>query len=167
MNLFATERLSLREITSGDAGFVAELLNTPKFLKYIGDRGVRSSTEAAEFIETRYRQSYIDHGYGLYAVDQLADRSTIGICGYVRRESLAGPDLGFAFLPAYERRGFGFESASATLNYGRDQLGFHRVFAITTLYNDASVALLYKLGFTFDCLMDDGVAAIKRFAIDL
>ena len=38
-----TERLTLREITVDDAELINEILNTPKFLQYIGDRQVRTA----------------------------------------------------------------------------------------------------------------------------
>ena len=73
MKVLETERLTVRELSAAtDAGFICALLNSPKFLKYIGDRGVRSPEAAAEFIETRYRQSYRDHGFGLYKPKQFA-----------------------------------------------------------------------------------------------
>lgn len=143
----------MRELIVDDAEFINEILNTPKFLQYIGDRQVRTSEQAAEFIESRYRQSYVDHGFGLYAVE-LKDGTPIGMCGFVRRETLQGPDLGFAFLPEFERNGYGRESATAMLEYARSELGFDTVFAITSLDNDASGRLLAKLGFKFDRLID-------------
>ncbi|CAN5169524.1 hypothetical protein BH20ACI2_BH20ACI2_02680 [soil metagenome] len=128
MNILETDRLILREIDSAvDAEFIFELLNSPKFLKFIGDRGVRSTGESSVFIDERYRQSYREHGYGLYTVQRRDDGIAVGMCGFVRRESLSGPDLGFAFLPEFERMGFGRESASAVLKYGRDKLGFDSV----------------------------------------
>lgn len=142
-----TERLLLREIVETDEGFVNKLLNSDSFIKYIGDRGVRNDTDAAKFIRERYRQSYADNGYGLYAVILKASGLPIGICGFVRRDSLPGPDIGFAFLPEHERKGYGYESASASMAYGRKSLGFDTVYAITSPGNDASEKLLGKLGF--------------------
>lgn len=169
MTIVETHRLSLRELEAGrDAAFTCELLNTPKFLQYIGDRGVRSVEQAAEFVETRYRASYRRHGYGLYAVDVKAGGETAGICGFVKRDMFDFPDIGFAFLPNHESKGYGFESASAMLEYGRDTLGFSRVLAITSPGNDVSVKLLEKLGFEFKGLhqmsADD---TVKLFQKDL
>lgn len=64
MKLIAqTERLVIREMDSAlDAESVFALLNSPKFIKYIGDRAVRSVEQAGDFIESRYRQSYRDNG---------------------------------------------------------------------------------------------------------
>lgn len=159
----------LREIDSAvDAEFILELLNSPKFLKFIGDRGVRSIEESAVFIDDRYRQSYREHGYGLYAVERREDGMAVGVCGFVRRESLSGPDLGFAFLPEFERMGFGLESASAVLQHGREKLGFESVFAITTPDNEASIGLLEKLGFTFTGLIDSPEnEKLRLFVCDL
>jgi RimJ/RimL family protein N-acetyltransferase len=68
----------------------------------------------------------------------------------VKREGLPNPDLGFAFLPRFEKNGYGFESAAAVMKYGRETLKFDEIMAITTLDNDASGRLLAKVGFKFD-----------------
>ncbi len=150
MQIIETDRLILREIDSVfDAEFILELLNTPLFLKYIGDRGVRNGNDAREFIESRYRKSYREHGYGLYAVVLKDNGPAIGMCGFVRRDTLPGPDIGFAFLPDHEKKGYGFESAKAMMEYGFEVLGFDEVFAITTPDNESSGRLLEKIGFSF------------------
>jgi RimJ/RimL family protein N-acetyltransferase len=162
-----TERLVLREITTDDAAFLLELINTPKFHRYIGDRGVRTVEAARTYLDERYLASYREHGYGLYAV-RLKNGTPIGNCGFVKRDVFEFPDIGFAFLPEYESQGYGSESAKAVLDYGRDVLGFTRVLAITSPDNDASVKLLEKLGFAFQTLyqMDAG-DTVKLFQKDL
>src|SRR3954471_1527541 len=128
MQILETGRLALREIDSAtDAEFILELLNSSGFIKYIGDRGVRTRDEAKDFIETRFRKSYTDHGFGLYAVDLKAEEAPIGMCGFVKRDGLPSADLGFAFLPQFEKQGYAFESASAVMRYGRDVLGLGQV----------------------------------------
>ncbi len=162
--ILETERLGLRKLDSAlDAEFIFRLLNTPKFLKFIGDRGVRSIEDAVAFIDEGYRQSYRDHGYGLYVVELKQSGTQVGMCGFVRRETLPGPDIGFAFLPEFEGKGFGFESAEAVMRYGQETLGFTEVFAITSLDNTASGRLLEKLGFKFDDLIENGDETIKLF----
>jgi RimJ/RimL family protein N-acetyltransferase len=151
VKIVETKRLNLREIDSAiDAEFIFELLNTPKFIKFIGDRGVRSVEQASEFIEKRYRQSYRDHGFGLYTVELKTDSTSVGVCGFVKRDHFEFADIGFAFLPAFESKGYGFESAHAVLDHGREKFGFTTVLAITSQDNDVSGKLLEKLGFYFD-----------------
>ena len=168
MIILETERLVLREIDSAiDAEFIFELLNSPKFLKYIGDRGVRSIADSAEFIETKYRQGYVDHGFGLYAVERKSDNVPVGVCGLVMRDSLPGPDIGFAFLPEYERMGYGYESGAAIVDHARNVHGFSELFAITTVDNEASGLLLEKLGFTPAGMVDEGTESLRLFRKDL
>ncbi len=163
-----TDRLTIREMDSAkDAEFIFALLNSPKFIEFIGDRGVRSVDEAAKFIDDRYRRSYRDHGFGLYTVEVKTSSTPVGVCGFVKRDSLPGPDLGFAFLPLYEGKGFGTESARAVLNYGREKLKFTRVLAITTLNNEASRNLLSKIGFVFESKLQTETETLNLFSIDL
>ncbi|HQY67826.1 MAG TPA: GNAT family N-acetyltransferase [Pyrinomonadaceae bacterium] len=169
MKLIAeTQRLVIREMDSAvDAEFIFAILNTPKFIRFIGDRGVRSVEQAEDFIEDRYRQSYREHGFGLWTVT-LKHGVQIGMCGFVKRPHLDHADLGFAFLPDYERQGFGFESASAILKVGKEELNFSTVLAITSLENKASGNLLKKLNFNFNGIetMPDG-EQLKIFSTTL
>lgn len=164
MTILETDRLVLRELEpERDAAFVNELLNSPKFLKYIGDRNVRSDEDAARFIDERYRASYRDHGYGLYAVD-LKGGPAVGMCGFVKRAYLEHADIGFAFLPEHEGRGYGFESATAMMDHGRSFHGFTNVFAITSLDNEASAGLLTKLGFADDGVIEPENEKLRLFS---
>lgn len=167
MKILETERLLLREINADDDAFTLDLLNQPSFIKYIGDRGVRDIDGARDFIESRYQKSYRDNGYGLYVVElKAAEAEPIGVCGFVRRDTLPGPDIGFAFLPQHEKKGYAYESAAAVMKYGRDNLGFTRVLAITTTDNDASGRLLEKLGFGFDKLFESNGETLKLFSFE-
>ena len=161
--ILETERLVLRELVADDAAFINELLNTPKFLKYIGDRNVRSDEEARDFIVSRYRASYTNNGYGLWAVE-TTDGTPVGMCGFVKRDYFDDPDSGFAFLPRHERKGYGYESAAATMRYGEEKLGFTKVFAITSLNNDASVGLLAKLGFDDNGIIEPQGESLRLFS---
>ena len=76
-----------------------------------------------------------------------ASGTPIGICGILKRDALPDPDLGFAFLPAYTKQGYAFESAAAVLHYARADLGLGRLLAITNPANAASIRLLGKLWF--------------------
>ncbi|HEV7701511.1 MAG TPA: GNAT family N-acetyltransferase [Pyrinomonadaceae bacterium] len=162
--ILETKRLRLRELEADrDAQFVCELLNTPKFIKYIGDRGVRSTDDARDFIADRYAASYRDHGYGLYAVETL-DCTKVGICGFVKRDYFDHPDIGFAFLPEHEGRGYGKESAAAVMHFGREKLGFTKVLGITSLDNETSAGLLVKNGFQDDGIIEPQGEKLRMFS---
>jgi RimJ/RimL family protein N-acetyltransferase len=145
-----TPRLALRRLSADDAPFIRRLLNEPSFLKYIGDRGVRTVEDARRYIETGPIAMYARVGFGLFLVELKATGAPIGICGLLKRDTLDDVDVGFAFLPEYWRQGYGFESAAATIEYGRTAHKLSRIVAITSLQNPPSVALLEKLGFRFE-----------------
>ena len=153
MKILETERLILREAVETDDSFILDLLNQPSFIKNIGDRNVRTLEQARDVIENKYRQSYRDFGYGLYIVELKKIEMPIGFCGFVKREFLPDADIGFAFLPHFERKGFAFESADAVMKYGREVLKLKRILAITTQNNHSSIKLLGKLGFEFERLI--------------
>ena len=166
MKVLETERLLLREIVEADAEFILDLLNQPSFIKYIGDRNVRTNEAAREYIASRFTKSYRENGFGLYAVELAENKTPIGICGFVRREHLPDADIGFAFLPQYEGKGYAFESARAMMRYGREILALGRVLAITSPGNESSVRLLEKLGFKFEKMlkMPPGGDEVKLFS---
>jgi [ribosomal protein S5]-alanine N-acetyltransferase len=149
MNILETERLLLREVEPADADFVLDLLNQPSFKKFIGDRGVRTIEQARDYIATRFTDSYQENGFGLYLVELKTDGTPIGVSGFVKRRELDDPDIGFALLPQFERKGYAFEAAHAVMRYGRETLGLLRVLAITTLDNESSGRLLEKIGLSF------------------
>lgn len=161
--ILRTERLVLRELNSSDAQFINALLNTPKFIKYVGDRNVRDDAAALDFIVNKYTPSYTANGYGLWAVETCKG-TPIGMCGFVKRDYFDEPDLGFAFLPEHERKGYGYESALGSLKFGREELGFTKVLAITSLNNNASVSLLKKLGFVDDGIIEPESEKLRLFS---
>jgi [ribosomal protein S5]-alanine N-acetyltransferase len=149
VSVIRTARLDLRELDFGDAEFILELLNEAGFIRFIGDKGVRTLSEARDYIHQGPMDSYARNGFGLYAAC-LRDGTPIGICGLVKREGLNDPDVGFAFLSRYWSSGYAVESAAAILAHAKDTLGIKRVVAITSPDNWASIAVLEKIGLKFE-----------------
>lgn len=142
-----TSRLSLRHFTLDDAPFILRILNDPGFLQYIGDRGVRKLEDAENYLRNGPIASYAAYGHGLNAVVLNDGNICIGMCGIVRRDTLPGPDLGYAFLPEYTGAGLAEEATRAALKHARDALHFSEMLAIVQPDNAASIKLLHKLGF--------------------
>lgn len=49
-NRIQTDRLSIRPFSLTDAEFIVELVNTPSWLAYIGDRGIQSIQDAEDYL---------------------------------------------------------------------------------------------------------------------
>jgi ribosomal-protein-alanine N-acetyltransferase len=130
---FETERLLLRPTGLEDAELVLELLNMPKWLKFIGDRKVKTLEEAREYIKN--------------TLVKKSDGILIGTCGLYDREGLEGIDIGFALLPQFEGQGYGFEAAERIKKAAFEDFGIDQLQGITSQENIASQTLLRKLGF--------------------
>jgi [ribosomal protein S5]-alanine N-acetyltransferase len=145
-----TERLILRKFTVDDASFILGLLNTPSWLRFIGDRNVHSVEEAKQFLLNGYLKSYQTHGFGFYVAVEKSTQNPIGMCGLVKRNTLEDVDIGFAFMPEFMGKGYGFEAASTTLNYAENVLKLEKIIAIVDPENVVSIALIKKIGLQFE-----------------
>ena len=147
IRIFKTERLVLRPIEPADAAFYKQLVNEPAWIANIGDRQVHSLADAEQQIRNKLMSSYAQHGFGLAAVELISTAEPLGICGLVKREALATPDIGFAFLQAHWGRGYALEAARAVLFHAFDELQLPQVLGLTQPSNQKSADLLLKLGF--------------------
>lgn len=168
MSNLETDHLRLRHLTLEDAGFILELVNEPAWLRFIGDRGVRTLEDARNYILTGPLESYQRFGFGLDVVELKADKSSIGICGLIKREALPDADIGFALLPRYWGNGYALEAASAVLAWGQGELGLHRIVALTNPDNERSIRVLEKLGMRFEQLLwlSEDSPMLKLFAVE-
>lgn len=146
---FQTERLLITPTSMDDAPLILALLNTPKWLENIGDRNVHNLEDAKNYIASKIRPQYDRLGYGNFTLSLLSDGTQIGTCGLYDREGLNGVDIGFALLPAFEGKGYGYESASKIQELGYEVFKVNEINAITIESNIASQNLIKKLGLKF------------------
>jgi RimJ/RimL family protein N-acetyltransferase len=144
------ERLALRKLDLPDAPFILELLNEESFVRFIGDREVRTLGDACEYIAKGPLHSYRCFGFGLYLMSLREEAVPLGICGLVKRASLEDVELGFALLARYRSRGYAAEAAGAVLAYGRRVFGLRRIVAVTSPANQPAIAVLEKIGLRFE-----------------
>ena len=149
MHSLETQRLRLRPLAAPDAPFILELLNDPDWIRFIGDRNVRTLDDARGYID-RTCAMYAKHGVGSLLAEVKRTGEPAGISGLIRREGLEDADIGFAFLPRYRGRGYAYEAAAACIDHGRRELGFTRIVAINSRDNEHSAKLLEKLGLRFE-----------------
>lgn len=142
-----TSRLVLTELSPADAAFIRVLVNDRDWLRFIGDKNVHSDEDAIRYLQNGPMAMYAKQGVGLWRVALKEGDIPIGMCGLIKRDGLDDIDLGFAFLPEYRSSGYAREASEAALAWGRRERGLLRVVAITTFDNEASGALLTRLGF--------------------
>ena len=165
MRILETDRLILRQLNVDDDEFILELVNDASFIRFIGDKGVRTLDDSRNYILNGPVASYEKFGYGLYATELKDGNVPIGMCGILKRDTLPHPDIGFAFLPRYWNKGYAFEAAAAVMKYAREVLGIDQMLAITTPDNEASARLLQKIGLRFERMikLSEDAPAVKLF----
>jgi len=140
-----TERLNLAEVDFIHTSFIFELLNTPGWLAFIGDRNIKSLEDAGNYVQKIQDSAVIN-----YWVASLKEtRTTIGIVTYVKRDYLAHWDIGFAFLPQYAKQGYAYEAAKRILAEVLKNPFSNYIVATVVKENIHSIKLLEKLGLTF------------------
>lgn len=149
MDIAITDRLLIAALTTASSAFILELVNSPGWLTYIGDRNIKTLADAEKYLIHGPIASYAANGFGLYEVSLKENGVPIGICGIIKRDTLDHPDIGFAFLPAYTGKGYAQEAAEAVLHYALYTLQLSPVLAITMESNQRSIRLLEKIGLAF------------------
>jgi [ribosomal protein S5]-alanine N-acetyltransferase len=141
-----TERLLLNDLSLNDAPFIYELVNTPNWIRFIGERNVKNHEDARQYI-----QKILNNPTANYTVVRLKDAGTpIGAITLLQRDYLGYPDIGFAFLPDYGKKGYAYEASNAVLKAIKEDIKPEYVLATTLKDNVNSIQLLEKLGLSFD-----------------
>lgn len=144
--ILTTERLFLIESKIEDAAFYLQLMNSPGWLEHIGDRGIHTVEDAEVHLRENIFPHYERHRYGLFNMVLKTNMEPIGLCGLLNRDYLEAPDIGFALLPAYARKGLTYEACSAVMAFAEQKAKLDKIVAITSRENTASQNLLQKIG---------------------
>ena len=129
-----------------DDNFILELVNTEGWIKFIGNRNIKSQVEANAYI-----QKIIENKNIFYWVVNLKDnQDKIGIVTYIKRDYLEYHDIGFAFLPTFQKKGYAYEATNAVLNKLVRQRNLSHILATTVPENISSINLLKRIGLVFE-----------------
>jgi [ribosomal protein S5]-alanine N-acetyltransferase len=162
--IFETAHLVAREITVDDAPFLFELMNTEGWLKFIGNRNIKTIEDAKNHMQQNYIPMYDRLGYGLWLIAAKDTGIAMGMCGILKRDSLPYADIGFAFLPLNIGKGIAWEAASHCVDWFVQHYPQQPLLAIVQDDNIASIKLLEKLAFELDGIhLSEEDVPLKRF----
>ena len=142
---YTTSRLLLDQLKLHDAEFIMELVNTPEWIKFIGERNIKNKEDAKAYIQKIIENP--DINYRVVSIKE--DKTPIGIITLIKRDYLDHHDIGFAFLTSYGKKGYAYEAAATVLQDIIKDPAHAQVFATTIKQNTNSIQLLEKLGFKF------------------
>jgi ribosomal-protein-alanine N-acetyltransferase len=148
-NFYETERLVLRPVSMEDGEFILDLYNRPKFIQFIGDRNLKTVSDAENYIKNRFLPQMEKLGFGNYLMITKEENLKIGAVGIFEREGLDVVDIGFSLLDEFEGKGYAYEAAFKIKSIGMADFGLKKISAITTKDNFSSQKLIEKLGLKF------------------
>lgn len=161
--ILETKRLLMRKFEETDVERLFLLDSNPEVMKYIGVPPLSEVHESKNVIKM-IQQQYIDNGVGRLAVIEKETGLLIGWSGLkFLTEEINGYkgiyDLGYRFLPEKWGKGYAFESAKASLDFGFNDLKTDTIYAHAHSENTGSNHILKKLGFqkTEEFTEPDGV----------
>ena len=140
-----TDRLALNVVTTGDAGFMQMLVNSPGWLQFIGDRNVHTEEDAIAYLEKILNTDKLTY----WVIRLKATQEPVGIVSFMKRDYLEHFDIGFAMLPAHENNGYACEAAKAVLHLASQRPEHSIILATTLPQNVRSAGLLTRLGLHF------------------
>jgi RimJ/RimL family protein N-acetyltransferase len=157
--VLTTPRLLLRTFRRDDLPLYAELNADPEVVRYLG--GVPLTREHSDGIAEWAQECFAKEGLGLLAVERREDGAFLGMCGLHHQRSYPD-DVEIGWRLAREQWGHGYATEAATgwLDHAFGPLGLPRVISITDPPNVRSLAVMRRLGMTFDHeaeVEDDGV----------
>lgn len=146
LSLIKTQRLILKPLHLNDGEFILELLSTEGWIKFIGNRNIASQNDAVAYI-----QKILDNKNIFYWMVRLKDtREKIGLVTFIKRDYLSHHDIGFAFLPGFQKMGYVYEATMAVLDKLISELKLSHILATTVPGNIKSIKLLQKIGLIFE-----------------
>jgi RimJ/RimL family protein N-acetyltransferase len=141
-----TIRLELRELNASNAEFIFRLVNTEDWIKFIGERNIKTLEDAQGYIKRIIDNPNITY-WVIYLKEQFLP---VGIISLVNRDYLEHADIGFALLPENEKKGYAAEATQCVLEFLKKSNEHSRILAITLKENPKSIHLLEKLGMKLD-----------------
>lgn len=141
-----TNRLRSGAFSLEDAEFMLQLLNSEGWLKYIGERNVKTHEQAETYLINGPLRKNENTFPSLSRVVLKSENKPIGLVSLIKRDDLENIDIGFAFLPEYMGRGYAFEMVSEIMQFAFREYKMEKIIAIVLPENLQSIRLLEKLG---------------------
>ncbi|WP_162415611.1 GNAT family N-acetyltransferase [Cyclobacterium roseum] len=142
--------IQLRLVTEQDAPLLYDLMTGANWLSHIGDRGIKTVTDAKQYILDKMHPELSVKGFVNHVIIDAETKEEVGTCSLHNREGVEGLDVGYAILESFEGNGYATASAPKVVELAIHTHGAEIVRAITTDSNTGSCRVLEKIGFQHD-----------------
>ena len=146
--ILQTPRLILRQFTLDDAGLLLALNSNPEVLKYLHEPLLETEEQALHVLQNIILPQY-KNNLGRWAIHLKATNEFIGWCGLKYLAELDEIDLGYRLMQEFWGKGYAFEAAKHTVDYGFNQLYLKKIVGRAHIDNAASLKILEKTGMQY------------------
>lgn len=141
------DKISLREIIPEDIPDLIEI----SYYDAVQAKTFQEATEMHMKITRDYHAGNLIH-WG------IADKVTLkilGTCGYYRGFDKGAGELGFVLLTPYRGQGFMTAALLLAIDFGINEIGLNRIWAVTHKQNEQAIALFERLGFAQVAVLEE------------
>jgi RimJ/RimL family protein N-acetyltransferase len=141
-----TERLILRDWHDEDFDALAAMGQDPQVMATLGPLMDRA---ASADLLARLREMAAEHGHTFWALERKADGRTMGFTGIIRGRDgpVAGKlEIGWRLASDCWGQGYAGEAARAAIAWAREGRPGEDIYAITSVTNARSRAVMERLG---------------------
>jgi RimJ/RimL family protein N-acetyltransferase len=149
--MLRTDRLLLRRWRRDDRQAFARMNADPEVMEFFVAPLTREESDA---LVDRIEAGFAEHGFGVWAVEEISSGAFIGFTGLLHQTFKAH------FTPAFEigyrlarhawGQGYATEAAREAVRSGFEREGLAEVVSMTSVGNVRSQAVMHKLGMTHD-----------------
>lgn len=158
-----SKRLLFRAIKRADLDDIYEYSSNPKTSKYLLWSPHKTISTTREFIEI-VLSKYKSRDYNDWAIVYKKTGKMIGTCGFTRiDEENQLVEIGYVLNPDYWGAGLATEAVERVLKFAFEVMNVNRVEAKFMFGNGASLAVMKKVGMTFEGYQRDAIFAKGKF----
>jgi [ribosomal protein S5]-alanine N-acetyltransferase len=145
MQILKTPRLIVRYFTIRDLEALIPILADARVMEF-SILGVHDRQQIRQFIEQRLL-SYLERGFGLYALIHQQNQELIGYCGFFVQKiaEYQEVEIGYRLATKYWGQGLATEAATAICEYGQNKFKFKRFICLIEPDNHRSIRVAQKL----------------------
>lgn len=150
MPILETDRLYLRAIKQCDVDDIFEYSSDPRTSQYLlwdAHKSVRHTQEIVDLILAKYKSGE----YNDWAIIYKENQKMIGTCGFTNIDAEnSNVEIGYVLNPKYWNMGIATEVVQRVVEFAFENMKVNRVEAKFLFGNDASLAVMEKIGMKFE-----------------
>lgn len=143
----SNDKILLREIQLSDINDIIEI----SFYDAVQAANLQQATE----MQAKINKDYFDGNSIHWGIADKLTNKIVGTCGYYRGLDKGKGELGCVLLPQYRGKGFMTSAMLLAIDFGINNIGLNRIWAITNQQNVKAINLLERLGFIKTAVLDD------------